>query len=311
MNDLPRSPVRASWRRYLWWLVLLLLGILIGWLLAPRCPRCPTVAAPADAPRASSGPGSGTPARVNRKPDPGSPDSGRLGSESGNSDLGSAPGGDPHASDGPGLGSLKGKSKGEPPPTGDSGSSNPGAPSDVAGSGLIRGAGTNGIEADTVQNPVQYAADFRYDKTGLPRYPVSVNKVSSAWAIEPPPGHGYHSSCTLLTSSGFQEVVDWYKAHLPAGWTAQTVGDLTSLGQQVSVASITAALAAAAHPPGAAGTTARAGTDNAAPALPTQAALSVAMFSPPQGMSGDPTIMIRQQAGQPVEITISRRVGDD
>jgi hypothetical protein len=305
MSDASTATRGASWRRYLWWLVLLLLGILIGWWLAPRCPHCPLEAARADAPHAAPGQGGGDAARQQRRPDPGTPDSDSLSPGSGTADRGSGPGHDVGGISGPGPGSATGKTRGEAAQADVEGSDDKEPPPDISGPASTRGAGTDVMEAHTAQNPTLAADDFRYDKTGLPRYPQSVRKIASTLSREAPPGHGYHSTCAIVSSSSFQDVVDWYKANLPTGWSEQTVGDLNSLAQQVSLANITAALTAAAHAGSPTGTAA-AGNDNAAAAGPPEDALSVAMFSPPPGMSGDPIIMIRQKAGQPVVITMSR-----
>jgi hypothetical protein len=66
----------------------------------------------------------------------------------------------------------------------------------------------------------------------------SVSTVASTLTHDRLVTSQYHGTCAIVTSSKFQDVVDWYKANLPQGWQTQTVGDLNSLAQQVSITNI-------------------------------------------------------------------------
>jgi hypothetical protein len=168
--------------------------------------------------------------------------------------------------------------------------------------GATLGDGPDQDPSHASGNKVLKVNDFRYDKTGLPRYPQSVTTIGSTLAHDPG-ASGYKTTCGIATSSNFQEVVAWYKEHLPAEWQAQTVDDLAALAQQVSIDNIMKSLTASAQ-------TAAAPSSGASAATPTGDRLSVAMFSPPPGTSGEPSVMIQEEAGHDVVITMSRNGSD-
>ena len=67
------------------------------------------------------------------------------------------------------------------------------------------------------------AKDYRYDRTGLPRYPSAVDRVASSMVL--PPGTAISdqraNAAATLTRDAPETVTAWYRAHLPAGWVEQ------------------------------------------------------------------------------------------
>jgi hypothetical protein len=294
---------RSRWR-VLAIVAIFFLGLLIGWLLAPKCARCSSSTGTVGQAYGSAASGHAKPERSSGAPNTGTPDGANLNGAAADVDRGS---GSPR--DGREI-KVVGGGQGPVGTSADSqggsadGSAQIEAPADKTAPGLTRGDGSALKDRpDTPPNQILTASDFRYDKTGLPRYPQSVSTIGSTLTHDRGATGEYHSTCAIVTSSNFQQVVDWYKAQLPAAWHTQTVGDLTALAQQVSIGNIMKSLT---------GSTQTAGTpsSNESPAAPADNPLSVAMFSPPPGTTGEPVIMIRQKAGQPVEITMSKN-GDD
>lgn len=302
----PSAPeYRGSRWRFFLILIVFLIGILIGRLLAPRCPPCVS---------SSTGAGgrvAGGATRGHGTPDGGSSSASKAGTPGGvvlqgegvDAERGSGPGHD---------------GKGAPEPDAEQGIA--GDSADTAG-GSADGSKrntptTNEALARTRGNgpdyqgppdppPVQVltASDFRYDKTGLPRYAQSVTTIASTFSHPRGATGGYHSTCALVTSSQFGDVVDWYKTHLPAGWHAQVVGDVAALAQQVSIDNIMKMLTESTQSNGAP-------SSSAPPVASSANPLSVAMFSPPPNTLGEPSVMIRQKAGQSVEISLSKDGAD-
>lgn len=138
------------------------------------------------------------------------------------------------------------------------------------------------------------APDFRYDKTGLPRYPDAVSGVVSAYTYGPDGQQDVKgSSVAIVTTSSFDTAVEWYLKNLPAGWHAQTVGDFTALAQQLSVQNLGRMLGAGA------------GVDGPAASAPAPAAgprIRISIFSPPQGAADSPGVMIVQKDQESVKI---------
>jgi hypothetical protein len=295
--------VRASRWRLVFFLGIFLLGILIGWLLAPRCARCSSSTGTVGHASGAGASGHAMPERSASSANTGTPGGAKLSGSAADVDPSSGA-----AGDGREIKALNG-GQGPAGTSGDShGASADGSTGTSAATqpapGLTRGDGSDYKDPpDPPPNQVLTASDFRYDRTGLPRYPQSVSTLGSTLTRERGVAGGYHSTCAIVTSSSFQEVVDWYKAHLPADWHVQTVGDLTALAQQVSIGNIMKTLTASmqtAGPP----------SSNESPAAHTDDPLSVAMFSPPPGTTGEPGIMIKEKAGQPVEITMSKSGND-
>jgi hypothetical protein len=158
------------------------------------------------------------------------------------------------------------------------------------------------------QNPgsasvkVLSAPDFRYDKTGLPRYPDANTAVFSAlsYAAEGSTDR-YGSSSGIATSSSFDTVVAWYRKSLPVGWSNTNIGDLDQIGalaRQLSPDKILQMSTAAgqAQP-----------VDNA-PATDADKRTRISMFSPPERTKGDLGVMIVQKGDKPVQIFMKTHV---
>jgi len=160
--------------------------------------------------------------------------------------------------------------------------------------GALEGPGADTLDPPQADNQTLSAQDFRYDKTGLPRYPDAVSGVVSAYTY----GRGGQqdikgSSVAIATTSSFDTAVTWYVKNLPAGWHAQTVGDLHALAQQLSVENLGRIL----------GTVARsADPTTSAPAPPVGPQVKVSVFTPPKGAANNPGVMIVQKDQEPVKI---------
>jgi hypothetical protein len=271
--------LRESRRQYWWVLMMFLLGVLVGWLLAPRCKSCTD-----STPSAAAGGGA------------------KLNGDSGAANRGSGP-----QHDGRGDKPVGPDSAPAPPGADAVGNSpissdHPSPPSEQK-LNHVDGAGPDSKDVpDPPPGQILKAGDFRYDKTGLPRYARSVSTTAST-LYHAAGSAAYHSTAAIVTSSRFEDVVDWYKAQLPTGWNAQVVGDVGALAQQVSIGNILNTLTAATQNKGAAPSNALPGTSATSASANAQ---SIAMFSPPPNSVGDPSIMIQQSTDQTVEITMSK-----
>jgi hypothetical protein len=273
-------PLRESRRRYWWLLIIFLLGVLIGWLLAPRCKSCAD-----SSPTAAAGGG----AKLN-----GDGEREKLGHGSPNDAPGEKTIGPGSGKRNPGYDAVGNKLKYAE------------QPSPPANQHLEREDGTGPDYKGAPDPPggkILKAGDFRYDKTGLPRYAQSVSTTGSTLSHDIG-STAYHSTAAILTSSRFEDVVDWYKAQLPSGWNVQVVGNVGALAQQVSIGNILNTLTAATQNKDAKQSNALPST--ASTSAPSGNALSVAMFSPPPNSAGDPSIMIQQGMDHTIEITMSR-----
>ena len=137
------------------------------------------------------------------------------------------------------------------------------------------------------------ARDFRYDKTGLPRYPDAVSDVVSAYTFGPGGQQDVKgSSVAIVTGSSFETAVDWYVKNLPTGWHAQTVGDFNALAQQLSVENLGKMLGRGA------------GVADGTASAPAGPQIKVSIFTPPKGTANDPGIMIVQKDQESVKILL-------
>ncbi len=152
------------------------------------------------------------------------------------------------------------------------------------------------------------AYDFSYDKTNLPRYPDNVRDVASSigYVLDSKTGEHsgpYGTGAGIVTSSSFDDVVEWYRKNLPAGWQSSSIGDFGQLAQQTTQGpggDLMKLLKG--EMPGAAATNASAST--AAPRV------RVALFKAPsaEGTSPDSTIMIIQKNDKPVSVYLQSQV---
>ncbi len=156
------------------------------------------------------------------------------------------------------------------------------------------GPGVEGQDPQQLNGNTLSAPDFRYDKTGLPRYPDAVSGVASAYTYGPGGKQDVKgSSLAIVTGSSFDTAVQWYVKNLPAGWHAQTIGDFGGLAQQLSVKNLAKLLGMGAS-----------GDDQAAsaPAEPAGPHISVSIFTPPKGAANEPGVMIVQKDQESVKI---------
>jgi hypothetical protein len=237
-------------------------------------------------------------------------DGGGLGGGSGTT-VGHGYDGSAVGADGPGDGGGGGGG-GKANPGDSDGGSGVDLDAQKAKAGVVRLAAGAPLSADGLDPPdgsgnlasgkVLTAPDFRYDKTGLPRYVDGNKAVFSAMSYDVEgKTDAYGSSAAILTNNSFDDTVSWYKKNLPAGWSSETIGDLNQLGavaQQFSPEKIMQMLAG--------GGTAKPD----APPAPTAAAdrIRLSLFSPPAGTKGELGIMIVQKGDKPVEILMKTHV---
>jgi hypothetical protein len=160
--------------------------------------------------------------------------------------------------------------------------------------GALGPGGADGPDPQQVDRNTLTSPDFRYDKTGLPRYPDAVSGVVSAYTYGPGGQQDVKgSSVAIATGSSFATAVEWYVKNLPAGWHAQTADDFGALAQSLSPQNLGKLLGMGAS-----------GDDQtaSAPAPPAGPHLKVSIFTPPPGTANDPGVMIVQKDQEPVKI---------
>jgi hypothetical protein len=148
------------------------------------------------------------------------------------------------------------------------------------------------------------AHDFTYDVTGLPRYPNAVSKVASARTTKSDAPADTGSTCVLLTTDSFDQVVAWYHGQLPRTWKQAVIPNFDALGKGLSVSNIAKMLTALR--PGS--------TPSMSSVLDTTGNssdhVSVAVWDPPSSESGGTKgVMVVTRTGKPTEIILKRRVG--
>ena len=311
-------------RRWRWWLLVLIvffaLGICLGLLLAPKCPTC------AVPPEDGSGSGRNAPGSGSSAPEDGTPAKLKGGPGQGSSE----------AAGGSSTGDIDGSGKiiphefGGKEKTGDSmgtktqdgdprlDNASPGGSGDQALYGtvaqLAQGEAPDGV---TVSSPHDHAPartkslvayDFSYDKTNLPRYPDNVREVASSISHlldskTGEPTSAYGTGAGIVTTSSFDDVVDWYRKNVPAGWHSTSIGDFGQLTQQATQGpSGDIMKLLKGEMPGTAST-----NGNASPAAPK---VRVALFTAPTSTAGSPdsTIMIMQKDDKPVRVYLQTQV---
>ena len=144
------------------------------------------------------------------------------------------------------------------------------------------------------------AKDFSYDSTGLPRYASGVQAVVSAVATDTI-RHKKSTLVAIVTNDSFDSVVTWYKGHDPAGWHAQSMGDIDAVAKAMSPQAIMGMITGAVN-----GST----VDTAAIEAATQSSgdNSVAIFNPPNQAADSRSIMIVKRKGHPTEIIMSKKL---
>ena len=286
-----------------------LLGVLLGWLLAPKCAGCP---GGADGDSRVSGAGGAVHGRgPGTKVGVGSgTGSGGGGYASGSGDIhGRGYDGDAAGASGNAGGGGGGSGTTDP---GQSGTVKSKDAEDPLRTAVIRGAsgdtpdgrGSGATPPPDVSGRELSAPDFTYDRTGLPRYAGAVQAVESAVVYDKADDQSsYGSSAGIVTGDSFDAVVAWYKGQLPAGWQSGSIPDLNQVKEQFTPENISKMLAAAV--PGAAG-------DAPAPAPAAAAAdpatrEAITLFKAPPGTAGEPGILIAQHGQQPVTVLLSAR----
>ena len=151
------KPARPSWHRFVLWGMIFLLGVLLGWWLAPHCPSSSSNEPSAlNKGERERGGGEST---VPIAPESGKHSTGEVGG--GDGEGGGAPkdggqaGGGGRNTDGMAPAITK-----TPPPTEGTGAESELPPDPPPGETLT-------------------ASDFRYDRTGLPRYSLAVSTIAS------------------------------------------------------------------------------------------------------------------------------------
>jgi hypothetical protein len=335
-------------RKWPWILALLLvflLGLWLGHLMAPKCPRCP---APPTAGTGGGGgnggggggghPGAG--AGGKGSPDPGGGGGGGgSGRVMGDGGRVNGTGGGGSAGSGQGTGEMAGGGRGDGNGVteghGYDGSAAGSEGSDDGGGGQggksTLAEGPNGPDSDQEAKRMQSgvwrlaaggplspdgsdlsqsqgkdasikvlsAPDFRYDKTGLPRYPDANKSVSSAISYDVQGSTDkYASSSGILTTSPFDDVVSWYRKSLPPGWSSSTISDLNRLGAVAQALSPDKIMQMVAAPTDAA----PAKSVGDIPATGAADRMRLSMFAPPAGTKGDLGVLVVQHGDQPVEV---------
>ena len=166
---------------------------------------------------------------------------------------------------------------------------------DATGDGSVKG----GVK-DPDPGPVLTANDFSYDSTGLPRYAGSVTHVASGVATETI----RHTKSTLTvidTNDSFDSVVTWYKGQVPAGWHAESMGDMNAVAKAMSPNAIMGMLS---------GATSGKPVDTAAmsAAIKGSGDHSVAIFNPPNQTADPRSIMIVKDKGKPTQVMMSKKL---
>jgi hypothetical protein len=311
-------------RRWRWWLLALIvffaLGICLGLLLAPKCPSCPVPDADgagrgrSGRSSGSSGPETGTPEKLKGGSDKGPAEA------AGGSSTGDIEGSGkiiPHEFSGKeDTGNSIGHKSQDGDPTLDSATSGGGEDPELYGvvAKLAQGVAPGGAAVNSSQdNPGArtnslVAYDFTYDKTNLPRYPDNVRDVASSisYALDPKTGEhtgAFGTGAGIVTTGSFDDVVDWYRKNLPAGWQSSSVGDFGQLTQQATQGpggDLMKLLKG--EIPGAAST-----NSASSPAAPK---VRVALFKAPTAGAGSPdsTIMIMQKEDKPVSVYLQSSV---
>src|SRR5579883_2200027 len=225
----------SRWRRAALMLLVLLLGVLIGWLLAPRC-HSKSCASGDGTVSSDGGPGGGkgAPMKLNQGDGSGDPPSGSGHASGAVAGGGGGTGGDSGGGS-DAAGGRAGKGDG-----GDGGQKDADS-GDALGSQVARqaqgldnpGSGSTADVQGAPAGKLLTAPDFTYDKTGLPHYPNTSQVQSALFYCNPADTQSWSSSVGITTTDSFETVVAWYKAQLPAGWQADVIGDMQQLKQQL------------------------------------------------------------------------------
>lgn len=306
----PLTTAPASARRR--WIAGIIVAFILGFLLAWFLKKCPEQGGGGGGRGGGSmsGGGGGGPASK------GSPvklgqGSGTPGDGGGGGGGGMMKGGGGSSGDGSGDADQKaGSSPSGKPGQGDQPPPNEVAPADVNGA-LMKELGGGDMSYGGKVNdstppdapppgPVLTSKDFSYDSTGLPRYSSGVQSVASGVATDTVQ-HKKSTMAAIVTNDSFDSVVTWYKGQVPAGWSAQSMGDIGAVSKALSAQSIIGMLSGASDGKP---------TDTAAinAAMAGNGGRSVAIFNPPNQTADPRSIMIVKEKGKPTQIMMSKKL---
>ncbi len=306
-TTLPLAPRTESHRKQ--WIAGLIVAFILGFLLAwflKKCPqKSPSGGAGSGGAIAGGGaPGSkGSPVKLGKGSGTGA--GGGGGGGGGNTTSGAGAGGSAERRCGPEVGRISGrKAQSRHGPAGievNAANTAGNLISKMAGGDTPNGDAVN--DTATPQPPpgtVLTAKDFSYDSTGLPDMPSGVQAVVSAVATDTI-RHKKSTLVAIVTNDSFDSVVTWYKGHDPAGWHAQSMGDIDAVAKAMSPQAIMGIITGAAN-----GKT----PDTAAVSAAQTASgeNSVAILNPPNQTADSRSIMIVKKKGHPTEITMSKKL---
>lgn len=311
-SSAPFAPVPTAaahdeqWKRKL---TAILIAFVFGFLLAWFLKKCPEKSP-------SGGGGTGNVSAGSGKPStgPGSPNEVDQGSGTGGG--GGGGGGGDMKTGGGGLDGNAGGDGENPKGTAPSGRpgdtddppSTTGEGKDIAGNALIKSAAgvTSGKGSSSDSGPagpppatLKMAHDFSLDSTGLPRYSSGVTQVASGISTDTV-RHKKSTTAAIVTNDSFDNVVDWYKGQVPAGWHNSVVGDMDAMAKALSPSAIQNMISGAMS----GGPVDTASITAAAAGRKT----GVAIFSPPNQTADPRSIMVMTKPGQPVQIVMSKKL---
>jgi hypothetical protein len=286
-------------------IIVFILGVLLGWWLH-KCPnKSPNDGGAGAANVGPGGPspnGPGSPEKVT--PGGGTGAGGGGGGAAGNTTGGGGGGGN-------GGGDADSRSGNSPDGAGGTATYTPGAGAsgqspDGTLMGKLGGADSPGdakVESgvmDPDPRPVLTAKDFSYDSTGLPRYSSGVTDIASGVATDTI-RHRKSTLAVIATNDSFDSVVTWYKSQVPAGWKAESMGDLGAVAKAMSPDAIMGMIS---------GATNGKPVDTAAmsAAIKGSGDHSVAIFNPPNQTADPRSIMIVKDKGKPTKVMMSKKL---
>ena len=183
-----------------------------------------------------------------------------------------------------------------------------GSGKDQAGNAIIKSAegGMSGkafaVDTQPAGPPpatLKMVHDFSLDSTGLPRYSGNVTTIASGMSTDTV-RHKKSTMAAIVTNDSFDNVVDWYKGQVPAGWHNAVVGDMDAMAKALSPNAITNMISGALN----GGAVDTASISAAAAGRKT----GVAIFNPPNQTADPRSIMVVTKPGQPVEIIMSKKL---
>ena len=309
-GSVPLAPPVAArdeqWKRKL---LAILIAFVFGFLLAWFLKKCPQ-----QSPGGGGGTGNVSVSGGGAPSGPGSPV--KVGKGGGTPDAGGGGGGGGDIKGG-GAGAAGGGGDADLPsgrsPSGKSGAADDtpgldGSAKDQAGDALIKsaegklsgkGSATDTTPAGPPPATLKMAHDFSLDSTGLPRYASGVSQVASGMSTDTV-RHKKSTMAAIVTNDSFDNVVDWYKGQVPAGWHNAVVGDMEAMSKALSPDAIKNMIS---------GAMSGGAVDTAAiSAAEAGRKTGVAIFTPPNQTADPRTIMVMTQPGKPVQVIMSKKL---